>query len=76
VIVFYLIRDDGDGASVAGKTEVPLLNVRFEGMTLWFEVKNRDAETVSFEMKLLAEDEGELSRTTAEPATVKMVRRK
>ena len=66
--IFFVIKDQGSGRQVIGQLQVPMLNPRFDGRSLLFEI-NQDRPNsppgaargvVRFKMKLLGSDEGEL----------------
>ena len=76
-VIFYVFRDEGDGPQVAGKTELPLVDPKFDSRTLRFHVKHHDhGGSVGFEMTLTSENEGVLKRLTENkgPNDLKMVR--
>ena len=73
-IVFYLLRNDGSGFKADANSARPpteLVNPKFDGKTLTFEVSHRqahppstlnDTEPVKFEMELTGKDEAQLKR--------------
>ena len=77
-VIFYLLRDDGGSLTVAGKTELPLIDPKFDGKALSFQVKHDQPEKlVAFEMKLVGENEGELKQLDDdEPNMIKMIMEK
>ena len=81
--IFYATRDDGGGPMVVGKAESPLIDPKFDGQTLSFQVENEvlsplRPERYTFEMKLAGENEAELKPAgdQSEKISVKMTRQK
>jgi hypothetical protein len=79
--IFFVVKDQGSGPQVIGQLQVPMLNPRFDGRALLFEI-NQDRPNsppgaaravVRFKMKLLGSDEGELVKA-GETSGVRMKR--
>ena len=65
-----LVINGDDGPQVKDKVETPLLDARFDGTTLSFKVKTKTEELLSFEMKLVADHEGELRNLSVDDSSV------
>jgi hypothetical protein len=81
--IFYVLRDEGEGKRIGGKSEVPLLNATWDGRTLRFSVRppgvEPDDPNVQFEMIVRGQDTAELKRIeagTVPAATISMLRQK
>ena len=68
--IFYMVINGDDGPQVKDKVETPLLDARFDGTTLSFKVKTKTEELLSFEMKLVADHEGELRNLSVDDSSV------
>ena len=78
-VIFCLLRNEGDSLTMAGKTELPLIDPKFEGKVLFFQAKHHQPEKlVAFAMKLVGENESELKQLgdDDEPNMIKMIREK
>lgn len=68
--IFYMVINDGGGPKVKDKVEAPLLDARFDGSKLSFKTKTKRDELLSFEMKLVAENEGHLINLSVDDSLV------
>ena len=68
--IFYMAINDGDGPKVKDKVESPLLDARFDGTTLSFKIKTKSEGLLSFEMKLVADNEGALRNLSVDDSSV------
>jgi len=60
--VFYILKDEGSGRHNGEATpETPLLEVRWDGESLRFSVKNPNGDTIAFVMKITAEGKADLA---------------
>ncbi len=75
--IFYVVINGDDGPQVKDKVEASLLDARFDGSTLVFKIKTKSEEILSFEMKLVADNEGELRNLSVDASSVfRMLKKK
>ncbi|MBA3713437.1 MAG: M56 family metallopeptidase [Pyrinomonadaceae bacterium] len=68
--IFYVVINGDDGPKVKDKVEASLLDARFDGTTLSFKVKTKSGGALSFEMKLVADNECELRNLSVDDSSV------
>ena len=56
-VTFYRIEDDGSGPRVTGKQTRDLINPKFDGKILSYQVKGRNDETIDQQMEITGKDE-------------------
>ncbi len=75
--VFYVAVDSGAGLEVKNKIESPLFDSQFDGTMLSFKTKTVKGELLSFAMKIIYNNEGELRNLSVESSAVtKMLKTK
>lgn len=68
--VFYVAVDRGSGLEVKNKIESPLFDLQFDGTTLSFKTMTEKGELLSFTMKIIYDNEGELRNLSVESSSV------